>query len=89
MLLVGATKKKFLSHRKVGISERVISPEGRLRLSSRSSEYPALETKIPWSSRHNPGLNTDVKVGVFPSNGAAEEHSIIVYYKKGIIEVLS
>lgn len=89
MLLVGATKKGLLSHRKVGISEQVISPDGRLRFSSKSSEYPALETKTPWPTRHNPDLNTDVKVGVFPSNGAAEEHSIVVYYKKGIIEVLS
>lgn len=89
MLLVGATKKKFLSHRKVGISEQVISPDGRLRLSSKSSDYPCLETKIPWPRWQNPGLNTDVKVGVFPSNGAAEEHSIVVYYKKGMIEVLS
>lgn len=89
MLLVGATKKGLLSHRKVGISEQVVSPDGRLRFSSKSSDFPALETKTPWSTRHNPELNTDVKVGVFPANGAAEEHSVVVYYKKGVIEVLS
>lgn len=89
MLLVGATKKGLLSHRKVGISEQIIGADGRLRFPSESLENPSLETKTPWSPRHNPELNTEVKVGVISSSGAAEEHSIVVYYKKGAIEVLS
>lgn len=88
LLLVGATRKGLLSRRKVGLSEQVISADGRLRFSSESSKYPALEAKTPWSTLHNPDLNTDVKVGVIPPNGAAEEHSIVVCYKKGVIEVL-
>jgi hypothetical protein len=89
MLLVGATKGGLLSHRKVGISEQVIGTDGRLRFPSNSPEKPSLETKTPWSPRHNPNLNTEVKVGVISSTEAAEEHSIVVYYKKGAIEVLS
>lgn len=89
LLLVGATRIGLLSRRKVGLSEQVISADGRLRFSSESSEYPALEAKTPWSTLHNPDLNTDVKVGVIPPNGAAEEHSVVVCYKKGVIEVLS
>lgn len=89
ILLVGATKKGLLSHRKVGISEQVIGSDGRLRFSSKPSDQSSLETKPPWSTLHNPDLNTDVKVGTIPSDGAAEEHRIVVYYKKGIIEVLS
>lgn len=89
MLLVGATKKGLLSHRRVEVSEQIIDSEGRLRFPSKPPEKPSLGTKTPWSPRHNPDLNTEVKVGVIPSNGAADEHSIVVYYKKGIIEVLS
>ncbi|KAK2599546.1 hypothetical protein N8I77_011291 [Diaporthe amygdali] len=88
MLLVGATKKRPFSHRKVGISEQIIGPDGKLCFSAKSSDQYSLETKTPWSALHNPGLNTDVKVGTIPSNGAAEEHKIVVYYKKGVLEVL-
>lgn len=89
MLLVGATRRGLLSHRKVEVSEQIIDSEGRLRFPSKPPEKPSLGTKTPWSPRHNPDLNTEVKVGVIPSDGSADEHSIVVYYKKGSIEVLS
>ncbi|KAG8158386.1 hypothetical protein KVR01_011508 [Diaporthe batatas] len=89
MLLVGATKSGFLSHRKVEVSEQIIGTEGILCFPSKSPVHPTLETKTPWAPRHNPDLNTEVKVGVIPSKGAADGHSIVVYYKKGVVEVLS
>lgn len=89
MLLVGATRNGTFAHRKVGISEKVISPDGRLRSLSNSLEHPSLGTRRDWWPRHNPDLNTDVKVGVIPSDSAADKHSVVVYSKKGVIEVLS
>jgi hypothetical protein len=88
MLLVGTTKKGFLSHRKVGISEQVIASGELANKRSVPPETHSLGTKTPWSLRHNPDLNTEVKVGVVHSE-KAEEASIIVYYKTGAIEVLS
>lgn len=78
-----------MSHRRVEISEQIIGTEGRLRFPSNPAVNPCLETKTPWSPRHNPDLNTEVKVGVVSSGGSADGHSIVVYYKKGVIEVLS
>lgn len=89
MLLVGATKGGILAPRKVGISEQVIGSDGRLRSPSRSPEHPALENRRGWWPKHNQGLNTDVKVGVIPSDGAVDKHSVVVYSKRGVVEVLS
>lgn len=89
MLLLGATKSRLFAHRQVDISEQIIGTEGKLRFPSMSTTNPSIETKTPWSPRHNPELNTEVKLGVVPSDEAVDGHSIVVYYKKGFIEILS
>lgn len=88
LLLFGATRKG-LFNRKVMISEQIIGPDGRLRFASQSSEAHTLETKREWWPRLNVDLNTEVKLGVIPSKGPAGGFSVVVYSKKGSIEVLS
>lgn len=92
LLLVGATKKGFLNRKfPIGISEQIIGSDrdGRLRLASKSSEAHSLGTRRDWRPGLNTDLNTDVKLGVIPPKGPAQEFSVVVYSKKGSIEVLS
>lgn len=88
LLLVGATRKGLWA-RKVMVSEQVIGPDGRLRFASQSPEAHTLDTKRERWPRLNVDLNTDVKLGVIPSEGPADAFSVVVYSKKGSIEVLS